>query len=71
MPTHLLLELLTVTRMYRTCFNSIDAFVCDPDNQTLDFYITNIYNQMLHRMSPKVDDLLAEIYTELLNKEEK
>ena len=71
MPAHLLLELLTVTRTYRTCFNSIDMFVCDPDKQVLEFYMKNIYNQMLHRMSPKVDALLVEIYTELLNKEEK
>jgi hypothetical protein len=71
MPTHLLLELLTVTRMYRTYFNSIDIFVCNPDKQLLDFYITNIYNALLHKLSPKVDLLLEEIYTVLLDKEEK
>lgn len=71
MPSHLLLELLTVTRLYRTCYNQIDMFVCLPDKQNVDNYVNNIYNELLHRLSPKVDELLVEIYVELLNKEEK
>jgi hypothetical protein len=69
MPPHLLLELLTVTRVYRTCFNIIDIFVCDVEKQNIDYFIKNIYNAIYNRLSPKVDRMLEEIVEVLMEKQ--